>query len=172
MLRLLGILSVDRLLFSGHRHHLCRGLLLGALLGYLTNRDLNADHAAVNVHKAVREAKKTTRDAVKAAKREIRKAEHDRKLAEIHGKIKAGKAEREEHLRAIRNGIEARKAARKEETRALPVSGINEAKVIRELAEDLERDASTAAMAADVPTIDFPDEDGKYYSSGKYGYAQ
>ena len=42
----------------------------------------------------------------------------------------------------------------------------------RELTEELERDARTAAMAADVPTIDFPKDEEKYYSSGKYGYAR
>lgn len=57
-------------------------------------------------------------------------------------------------------------------TRALPASGTNEAKVIRDLTKDLERDARTAAMAADVPTIEFPEEDEKYFSSRKYGYAQ
>ena len=55
---------------------------------------------------------------------------------------------------------------------ALPVSGTKEAKEIRELTEELERDARTAAMAADVPTIDFPKDEEKYYSSGKYGYAR
>ena len=31
-------------------------------------------------------------------------------------------------------------------------------------------DARTAAMAADVPTIDFPEEDEKYHASRRYGY--
>lgn len=125
---------------------------------------------------------------------------HDRKIDEIHEKIDARRAEREERLNALHAEIEARKARRAEArnevirntevqnaevrsaevrvaeldqstVRALPVCNTNEAKEIRELAEGLERDARTAAMAADVPTIDFPDEDGKYFSSGKYGYA-
>ena len=46
----------------------------------------------------------------------------------------------------------------------------NEALLNRELVADLERNARTAAMAADVPTIHFPEEDGKYNASGKYLY--
>ena len=38
----------------------------------------------------------------------------------------------------------------------------------RDLVLDLERDARTAAMAADVPMIQFPEEDDKYFSSRKY----
>ena len=43
----------------------------------------------------------------------------------------------------------------------------NEALLNRELVADLERNARTAAMAADVPTIDFPEEE-KYCASRKY----
>ena len=192
MLRLLGILSLGHLVFGGRRHHLGRGLLLGALLGYLANRKFDADRVAEDVHKAARnakrtarkveraarEAERTAREAVRAAKREIRKEEHERKLAEIHERIEERRAEREEYLKAVRSQTEARETVKKEEEvkkeiRALPVSGINEAKEIRDLTEDLERDARTAAMAADVPTIDFPEEEEeKYYSSRKYGYVQ
>jgi len=122
MLRLLGILSLGNLLFGGrhHRRALGRGLLFGALLGYLANKDFNADRVAEDLREKARKAERTARDAVRAAKREIRKAKHDRRAAEIHEKV----------------------------------------------------DARTAAMAADVPTIDFPEGDGKYDSSKKYGYAQ
>ena len=170
MLRLLGFLSLGHLLFGGRRHSLRRGLLLGALLGYLASRDFDAEHAAHDVRKAARNAQRTARDAVRAVKREVRKAEHDRKAAEIHEKIHARKAEREERLNAVRQRTDAVKEARsaysEPAVQALPASGTKEAKVIRELAEDLERDARK--MAAHVPTIDFPDEDGKYFSSVKY----
>ncbi len=176
MLRLLGILSLGNLVFGGRRHRLGRGLLFGVLLGYLANRDFDAGRVAEDVRKKARKAKRAARKAVRAAKREFRSAEHDRRIEAIHEKVDARKAEREERLKAIHAEIEARKA-RKEQlpedrdtVRALPVSGLNEAKEIRELAEDLERDARTAAMAADVPTIHFPEEDEKYYSSRKYGY--
>ena len=180
MLRLLGILSLGHLIFGGRRRRLRRGILFGALLGFLANRDFDTERAAGDVHQAARNARRAARDAVRTARQEIRKAAHDQKIAEIHERIDARKAEREERVRAIHAEIEARKAqsaaARSAEperntVRALPVSGTNEAKEIRELVEGLERDSRTAAMAADVPTIDFPDEDGKYFSSGKYGYA-
>ena len=55
---------------------------------------------------------------------------------------------------------------------ALIATAGDEARINEELVEELERDARTAAMAASVPTIHFPDEENeKYYSSGKYGYA-
>ena len=177
MLRLLGILFLGRLFFGRRHHHLRRGILLGGLLGYLAHRDFDADRVAEDVRKAARKVGRTTRDAVKAAKREIRKAAHEQKAAEIHEKIEVRKAEREERLNALHAEIEARKAAQKTHSEpaayALPTSGTNEAREIRELTEDLERNARTAAMAADVPTIDFPEEeDEKYYSSRKYGYVQ
>ena len=52
--------------------------------------------------------------------------------------------------------------------KAKPVTADNEAHENMELVLDLERDARTAAMAADVPTIEFPEEDDKYFSSRKY----
>ena len=187
---IVGILSAGHLLFGGRHHRLRRGILFGVLLGYLANRNFDADRAAEDARKAARKAERMARDAVRAAKREIRNAAHDRKVTEIHERVEARRAEREERLNALHAEIEARKARREEahrkETRqaqmeseahrepvvhALPASGINEAKVIRELTEDLERDARTAAMAADVPTIDFPEENEKYFTSRKYGYA-
>ena len=187
MLRLLGILSLGHLLFGGRHHRLRRGILFGALLGFLANRHFDTERAAEdarnaarNVRKTARDARRTSHDAVRTARREIRKTMHDRKIAEIHERIDARKAEREERLNAIHAEIEARKAKKAEvriakqeqdTVRALPVSGTNEAKEIQDLEEGLERDARTAAMAANVPTIEFPDEDGKYFPSGKYGYA-
>ena len=189
MLRLFGIFALGNLLFGGrhHRRALGRGLLFGALLGYLANKDFDADRVAEDIRekarkaeRAARKAKRAARDAVRAAKREIRETEHDRWTTEIHEKVDARRAEREERIESLRAEIEARKA-RREDTRqtdreqaakrvyALPVSGVNEAKVIRELTEDLERDARTAEMAADVPVIDFPEEDEKYHCSRKYG---
>lgn len=177
MLRLLGILSLGHLLFGGRHHRLRRGILFGALLGFLANRDFDADRVAEDVRKAARKAKKTAHDAVKTAKREIRKAEHDRRVHEIHEKVDARRAAHEERLNALHAEIEAKKAARKAEVKrkevyALPTSGTKEAETIRELTEDLERNARTAAMAANVPTIDFPEDDEKYFSSRKYGYVQ
>ena len=181
MLRLLGILSLGHLLLGGHHHRraLRRGLLLGALFGWLASRDGGADRAAEDIRRTVRETKRTVHDAVHAAKREIHQAKR-----EIHeARREEHRREIDERLEEIRRRAEARRAARETQreyretapvhtVRALPECDTKEAKAIRDLAEDLERDARTAAMAADVPTIDFPEEDGeKYFASRKHGYA-
>ena len=46
-----------------------------------------------------------------------------------------------------------------------------EAQQNSELLQELEQNARTAAMLANVPTIDFPQDDQKYDSSRKYSYA-
>ena len=177
MLRLLGILSLGHLVLGGRHHRLRRGILFGALLGYLANKDFDARRAAEDIREKSEKAKEAARKAVKAAEKEIRRAEHDHRVHEIREKVDARRAAHENRLNALHAEIEAKKAARKAETKrkevyALPVSGLNEAKVIRELTEDLERNSLTAAMAANVPTIDFPEEDEKYFSSRKYGCVQ
>ena len=147
MLRLLGILSLGNLLLGGqhHRRALRRGVLLGALLGYFANRDFDMNRVQEDVRETARKAEKTAREAVRAVRREIRDA---RKAAREEQKTETGSRE----------------------VYALPECDTREAKEIRDLAEDLERDARTAAMAADVPVIQFPDEDEKYHASRKYGY--
>ena len=177
MLRLLGIFSLGHLIFGRRHHRLLRGVLFGALLGYLAKNDFNTERVAEELREKGKKARKAARNAVRAAEKEIRKAEHDRRIREIHDRIDARKAAYEERLNALHTETEAKKAVRNAETKqkevyALPVSGLNEAKVIRELTEDLERNSRTAAMAANVPTIDFPEEDDKYFSSRKYGYVQ
>ena len=147
MLRLLGILSLGHLLFGG-RHHcraLRRGLLLGALLGYFANRDFDMNRVQEDVRETARKARKTAREAARAIRKEIHNAR-----------------------KAVREDRKAEAGSR--EVYALPECDTREAKEIRDLAEDLERDARTAAMAADVPVIQFPDEDEKYHASRKYGY--
>lgn len=192
MLRLLGILSLGNLLFGDrhHRHVLRRGLLLGGILGFLASRDFDTDRAAEDFRESARNAREAARKAVKAAKKEIRearKAVRDQRIKErretIHAGIEARKAARdqqlEERMNAVREEAEARKAQREqlrnagtEEAPAAPATTGEEARINRELVEELERDARTAAMAASVPTIHFPEEENeKYYSSGKYGYA-
>lgn len=176
MLRLLGVLSLGNLLFGGrhHRRALRRGLLLGALLGYFANRDFDMNRVREDVRETARKARRTAHEAARAARQEIhnaRKADRDRRIAErleaIHAEAEARRAERE-----------TRKAARDQKEAeafrtvyALPECDTREAKEIRELADDLERDAGTAAMAANVPTIQFPEEDEQFDTSRKYGYA-
>ena len=171
MFRLLGILSLGHLLFGGGRRRaLRRGLLLGALLGYLANRNGGADRVAEKARETAREARRAARDAARAVRREIhdaRRTESRRRTEEhlwqVHAEIDARRAEREAR-RAERETAAAREAF------ALPECDTREAKEIRELAEDLDRDARTAAMAASVPVIEFPEEDGRYHTERKYGY--
>jgi len=190
MLRLLGLLSLGNLLFGG-RHHRCmlrRGLFFGAILGYLAHKDFDMEQVEEDARNAARTVKRTVHEAAKAAKRELRDARKAEHFNKVHADIEARKAEHDrrmaERMDAIHAEAEARRAARearkaehemrKAETshkiHALPECDTREAKAIRELAEDLERDARTAAMAADVPTIQFPEDDEKYYSARKYGY--
>jgi hypothetical protein len=190
MLRLLGLLSLSNLLFGGrhHRRMLRRGLFFGAILGYLAHKDFDMDQVEEDARNAARTVKRTVHEAAKAAKRELRDARKAEHFNKVHADIEARKAEHDrrmaERMDAIHAEAEARRAARearkaehemrKAETshkiHALPECDTREAKAIRELAEDLERDARTAAMAADVPTIQFPEDDEKYYSARKYGY--
>ena len=169
MFRLLGILSLGHLLFGGrhHRRALRRGLLFGVLLGWFMNRDFDMDRVQEDVQETARKVKRTAHEAVRAAKWEIRdarKAEHDREIQEKLNRI-------HEEAAARKEAREARKAERVREVRALPESGTREAQAIQDLTEDLERDARTAAMGANVPTIQFPEDDEKYHASRKYGYA-
>ena len=190
MLRLLGLLSLGNLLFGGrhHRRMLRRGLFFGAILGYLAHKDFDMEQVEEDARNAARTVKRTVHEAAKAAKRELRDARKAEHFNKVHADIEARKAEHDrrmaERMDAIHAEAEARRAARearkaehemrKAETshkiHALPECDTREAKAIRELAEDLERDARTAAMAADVATIQFPEDDEKYYSARKYGY--
>lgn len=173
MFRLLGILTLGNLLFGGHHHHLRRslrrGLLFGALLGWLANRDFDADRVREDVRHTVRDARRTARKAMHAAREEIRNARREER-EERHERVR----ERVEEIRAEAEARRAEREVRKAETveaQPAPAYTGKEAREIEELAADLERNAATAAMASDVPTIDFPDEDGKYDSARKYGYA-
>ena len=184
MFRLLGILTLGNLLFGGHHRHLRRslrrGLLFGALLGWLANRDFDADRVREDVRHTVRDARRTARKAMNAAREELRNARREER-EEYRDARREEREERHERVRErveeIRAEAEARRAqreVRKTETveaQTVPAYTGQEAREIEELAADLERNAATAAMASDVPTIDFPDENGKYDSARKYGYA-
>ena len=177
MLRLLGMLTLGNLLFGGRRHHhaLRRGLFLGALLGYLSNRDFDMNRVREEARETARKVRREARKASRTIREEIRdarKTERDQRVADhlntVRAEVEARRAERE----ARKAAAEVRTDDAAAEVRALPVSGINEAKEIRELVDDMAKNAGTAAMAADVPTIDFPDDEEKYYASRKYGVAQ
>jgi len=191
MLRLLGILSLGNLFFGGHHHRrmMRRGLLLGAILGFLLGRNTDTDRVKEKAREKARDARRAAHEAAREARKALRNARKEwsrqrtaERVKQIHARIEERKAEREqknqECLDAVRAEAEARRtgSARLEEktvkeVQAEPVSMGDGVRIIRELGEDLERDARTAAMAASVPTIDFPEEDERYHVSGKYGYA-
>ena len=125
MLRLLGILSLGNLLFGG-RHHgrmLRRGLLFGALFGFLAHNDFDMNRVEEDIRNTAEKVKSTVSGAAKTAKqemREARKAEHDQRVADhlnkVHADMEARKAEHDrrmaERMEAIRAEAEARRAAR------------------------------------------------------------
>lgn len=80
--------------------------------------------------------------------------------------------------RGIRKGVqEGKQQAEAKENRELLKETEQEgkqqaeAKENMELLKEMEQKAGTAAMLANVPTIDFPADDPKYDSSRKYMYA-
>ena len=159
MFRLFGILTIGNLLFGGghHRRAIRRGLFLGALLGYLSNRDFDMNRMRREAHETARKARYAAREATRTVREEIRnarKAGYDRRTAEYRDTV------RPEAKPETANTIHA-----------LPTSGTNEAREIEELVGDLEKNTGTASTAPDVPTIDFPEEDEKYHATRKYGYA-
>ena len=143
------------------------------------------------------ERRRNTEEKIAAAhealrRREELKAERANSTLEKLEAVRARRVERQqeiaEHLGAVRAEIAERKAEREQrkavpETAAVPVQEtvpaaekeVHAAPVLdynpnEELVAELERNARTAAMAADVPTIHFPEEDGKYNASDKYLY--
>ena len=122
-------------------------------------------------HKAIQDARWEAREArlEKAGER------MDAVLAGIEKRGKKLAQKTAGRMKTLQVEIEARKARQVlektenvREVKARPVTADNEAQMNRDLVLDLERDARTAAMAADVPTIQFPEEDEKYFSSRKY----
>ena len=130
-----------------------------------------------------REDRREFKEAMQEARWEAREARLE-KAAERFDAVMTGigslgkKCARktEDGVRALKDGIEARKAIREqlksgtiEEAQTEPVIPVDEALMNRIIVRDLEKDAArTAAMAANVPTIEFPEEDDKYFSSRKY----
>ncbi|MBR5959556.1 MAG: hypothetical protein IKZ98_01045 [Clostridia bacterium] len=153
--------------------------------------------AARKVRKAVRKAKHEFRDIGRAvreqaqiktdghvdavlekveasqARDEERRRKTDEKIAAAHAKIEEIRALQDEReqlkTERLNNTFERMEAirVRHQEVQVEPKTEGNEVLLNRELVADLERNARTAAMAADVPTINFPEEE-KYYASKKY----
>lgn len=173
MLRLLGILAIGNWLFGGrHRRALRRGLLFGALLGFLAHNDFDADRVEKTMKKTAKDVKKAVRKAKKEI-REARRTEREERRETIREEIAARKAEREERRRTIHDEIAVRKADRQHARYTESMKVADEDNVAKEneaLVNDLERNARFAAMMVNVPTIHFPEDDPKYNSSRKYGY--
>ena len=131
----------------------------------------------------LREDRREFKEAMQEARWEAREARLE-KAAERFDAVMTGigalgkKCARktEDGVRALKDGIEARKAIWEqlksgtiEEEQAEPVIPVDEALMNRIIVRDLEKDAArTAAMAANVPTMEFPEEDDKYFSARKY----
>ena len=124
---------------------------------------------------------KAIRKAVKAAVRECRETreytrEFHREMREARWEAQEARLEKAgERMDAVLAGIEkcGKKLAQKtaesvREVQAKPEPLDYESLSNRDLVDDLERDARTAAMVANVPTIQFPEEDDKYFSARKY----
>ena len=144
------------------------------------------------IRKAVKAAVKEcreTREYTREFHREMREARweaHEERLekagermdAVLAGIEKRGKKlaqKTAEGVKTLQDEIEARKARQEQkkaesvrEVQAKPEPLDYESLSNRDLVDDLERDARTAAMAADVPTIEFPEDDEKYFSARKY----
>ena len=131
----------------------------------------------VETEQKIREEQEAVRVKMEAQKEE-RRLQAEERMARIHAEIEARKALREQK---VLEEAEARKEqeSRRAEAAAVPAEPVvmeipgngNEALENRELVEELERNARTAAMASDVPVIEFPEEDDRYFSAKKYGYA-
>ena len=170
MFSLLGALFVGACVIGRHSFRaLTRGVLFGVLIGIFGKRNFDMNRVREDVHDKVRDVRRTVKKAVKDAKKEMRDTGKAQRAA-WEGRV----AERLERA-------EARKAqeSRRTEAAAVPAEPVvmeipgngNEALENRELVEELERNVRTAAMAADVPVIEFPEEDDRYFSAKKYGYA-
>jgi len=109
---------------------------------------------------------------MKKAILEARKAEHEQKIQAIHAKIEARRVEREQRIAEIHEAVQARKKARLQYRAESLKAARHQQKAVTavEDRENVDRQARWAAMMANVPTIQFPEDDPKYNSTRKYGY--
>ena len=101
---------------------------------------------------------------------EAHKAEREQRIKDIHAKIEARRTEREKRIAEIHEAVQARKEERLQRR-------VESLKAVRHQQEDVtaaaerdnvDRQARWAAMMANVPTIQFPEDDPKYNSARKY----
>ena len=130
-------------------------LLFGAFLYLLIKNQFDmqgvtkdARQIAKAIMKALQGAGRTVRGAVDEAKKQKAAAQAVRQAAEA---------------------VQAAPAQPAPEVRAVTVSP--ETRENNQLLKDLEQHSSIAAMLANVPVLNFPEDDPKYDSSRKYNYA-
>ena len=131
-------------------------LLFGAFLYLLIKNQFDMQ----GVKKDARKIAKAIMKALQGAGKTIHNAVDEAK------KQKAGKAA----AQAVRQAAEAVQAAP-----AQPAPEVRtvspETRENNQLLKDLEKNSSIAAMLANVPVLNFPEDDPKYDSSRKYNYA-
>ena len=88
----------------------------------------------------------------------------------IHGAVDEAKKQKAAKAAAERIMAE-QQAAQAAAAPAAPAEVSAETKENNALLKDLEEHSSIAAMLANVPTLNFPEDDPKYDSSRKYNYA-
>lgn len=194
MLRLLGILGLGHLLLGGRRHSraLRGGLLFGLLFGILARNDSDREQMEQGLHEKgrmvrekARDVRRSVRHAVKEAKKEIRnrrrrereQAAADR-LETIHAEREARRTERKQILADRLEAIHAEREARRTKEKRMTAPAVQakpaepaETPENRAPLSGPERHAGMAAILANVPTLQFPEDDPKYHSARKYGYA-
>ena len=123
-------------------------ILLGALAVLFIRNNFNAQGVAKDIHAIVRAARRTARELGGAIRQGVKDGK--REAAETHT-------------------AETKMRAEKEIPVAEPVRTAEPTN--SELLKEMEQNARTAAMLANVPTIAFPEDDPKYDSARKYMYA-
>ena len=104
--------------------------------------------------------KRDAKKAIPEARLEAHRADHERRIAEIRARAEIRREAHEQKLKAIRARIEARKAERDSRKEEEPAAKTE---------TNQEMQAMKTAMMANVPTIQFPEDDPKYNSARKHG---
>ena len=123
--------------------------VMGVLVVLLVRNNFNVQGVANDIRRIARSAAKIVRDLAGEIRRSVKEAKKET--------AKTRQAAPEQPVI-----VEAAPVAE-------PVQP--EVQQNNELLKEMERNARTAVMLADVPTLDFPKDDPKYDSSRKYKYA-
>lgn len=123
--------------------------VMGVLVVLLVRNNFNVQGVANDIRRIARSAAKIVRDLAGEIRRSVKDAKKET--------AKTRQAAPEQPVT-----VEAAPVAE-------PVQP--EVQQNNELLKEMERNARTAVMLADVPTLDFPKDDPKYDSSRKYKYA-